>query len=114
MKTTILFAAILGSILTANVTQASTELGKTCQVPLKSIVIAMLKADGVTQIDSCGGTGTSYNCQIDFTGCFVEPANQQNKCSFLYTYGGAYPNYNEYVFVVDQSCQVQSASLERF
>ena len=97
-------------IFVSTVSQANTEI---CKESLVKVTTELLHIEGVTQINTCLGAGTSDNCQLDFYGCAAPDPRSPITCSLRYTYGGAYYNYNDYVFIVDSTCQIQSLSIER-
>lgn len=84
-----------------------------CKESLVKVTTELLYTEGFNQINTCSGAGTSDNCQLDFYGCYAPDTRSSITCSLRYTYGGAYYNYNDCVFIVDSTCQIQSLSIER-
>lgn len=82
-----------------------------CEDKLTAVVTTMLQQDGVKEINTCWGEGSSYNCQLVFSGCKATDTGLR-ECYLRFTYGGFYYNYNDYTFKVGEQCEVYSLEIE--
>jgi hypothetical protein len=92
---------------------ANMDVSPQCQQTLLKVTTELLHAEGFQQINTCAGMGSSDNCQLDFYACKTMDNTDKKLCNLRYTYGGAYPNYNDYVITVDNLCQILGIEITR-
>lgn len=101
------------AIFTSVVSNANSNASERCAAPLTKVTTELLQIEGFTKINTCHGAGSSENCQLENYGCYATDSLSPITCSLRYSYGGGYYNYNDYFYVVDSTCQIQSLTIER-
>ncbi|QDK37379.1 hypothetical protein [Bdellovibrio sp. NC01] len=107
MKT---FKSLIAAIfIFSSIAQAEPQ---NCEDKLTKVTTTLLQQEGMNEINTCWGEGSSYNCQLVFSGCKAADTGAR-ECYLRYIYGGAYYNYNDYTFKVGEQCEVYSLEIER-
>jgi len=113
MKKYFLGSALLSSLFVGSIGIADTGVTPECKSTLKQIATNLLHVEGFNKINTCSGIGSSDNCQLDFYSCNTLGTSNSKLCSLRYTYGGGYPNYNDYAITINEQCQVLSIEITR-
>ena len=108
MKT--LKTLIAATFVFASIAQAEPQ---NCEDRLMKVTTTLLEQEGSNQITSCPNLGSKAVCELTFRGC-KETETGVRECSLTYAYGGAYYNYTDYTFKVNDPCDVFSIQIERY
>ncbi len=113
MRKSLFTVAIIMNLFFGTKSFADSRRDPTCKSPLMKVVTTLIHAEGFTRINTCGGVGSGDNCQLDFFNCKPIVASGVRQCFLRYTFGGGYPNYNDYEITVLRECEIQNIKISR-